>query len=51
MHICRLHKADCLESTYDKSKLIAQVRTQEAKDILVCETCDDYKRNVAESME
>ena len=42
MWICRLHKADCLESEYDKSKLIAQVQTPEAKSILCCAVCSDY---------
>lgn len=42
MWICRLHKADCLESEYDKAKLISQVQTPEAKSILCCAVCSDY---------
>ncbi len=44
MWICRLYHTDCLISIYDKSKLIAQIQSDEAKAILVCQTCNDYQQ-------
>lgn len=51
IHICRFFKADCLQSVYDKSKLIAQVGTDEASEILVCEICERYQSATLQSQD
>lgn len=44
LFVCKLFKDTCIESIYDRSKLIAMVDTDESKETRVCETCDSYAK-------
>ncbi len=39
MHICKLLKTDCVETQYDKAKLISMIDTSEAAALPDCESC------------